>query len=62
MSEQTVVRRQVVVKGSPERAFAVFTDRFDAVKPREHNLLDSPSSRRSSSHPGLASTFRVQDR
>lgn len=42
MTEQTTVTRQVVVKGTPERAFAVFTEQFDAVKPREHNLLASP--------------------
>jgi len=42
MTEQSVVTRHVVVKGSTERAFAVFTEQFDAVKPREHNLLGSP--------------------
>ncbi|MFC7493830.1 MULTISPECIES: SRPBCC family protein [unclassified Nocardioides] len=42
MSERTVVNRQVVVNGTPERAFAVFTERFDAVKPPDHNLLGSP--------------------
>jgi uncharacterized protein YndB with AHSA1/START domain len=36
------VQRSVVVSGSPERAFAVFTQKFDAIKPREHNLLGSP--------------------
>ena len=41
-SEQAVVRHQVVVPGSPERAFSAFTERFDAIKPREHNLLGSP--------------------
>ena len=42
MSESTVVRHEVVVKGTPEHAFAAFTERFDEVKPREHNLLDAP--------------------
>lgn len=42
MSQESVVHRHVVVKGTPEQAFAVFTERFDAIKPREHNLLDSP--------------------
>jgi uncharacterized protein YndB with AHSA1/START domain len=31
-----------VVPGTPERAFAAFTERFDAIKPREHNLLGAP--------------------
>jgi uncharacterized protein YndB with AHSA1/START domain len=42
MTEETVVRRQVVVDGTPERAFAAFTERFGDIKPREHNLLASP--------------------
>jgi uncharacterized protein YndB with AHSA1/START domain len=42
MTEEMVVRREVVVKGTPEHAFAVFTGRFDAIKPREHNMLGSP--------------------
>lgn len=42
MTDETVVNRQVVVRGTPQRAFAVFTERFDAIKPREHNLLGSP--------------------
>jgi uncharacterized protein YndB with AHSA1/START domain len=37
-----VVRRQIVVEASIEKAFAVFTERFGDVKPREHNLLRSP--------------------
>jgi uncharacterized protein YndB with AHSA1/START domain len=41
-SEEPVVRHQVVVPGTPERAFAAFTERFDAIKPREHNMLGSP--------------------
>jgi uncharacterized protein YndB with AHSA1/START domain len=45
MTETTdtpVVRHHVVVPGTPERAFATFTERFDDIKPREHNLLGSP--------------------
>jgi uncharacterized protein YndB with AHSA1/START domain len=42
MTQQAVVQRSIVVNGSPEQAFEVFTQRFDAIKPREHNLLGSP--------------------
>ena len=31
--------RQIVVDAPLERAFAVFTEDFDRIKPREHNLL-----------------------
>lgn len=41
-SAMTVVRREVVVNAPIERAFAVFTERFGDVKPREHNLLQVP--------------------
>jgi hypothetical protein len=41
-TDSPVVRHHVVVPGTPERAFAAFTERFDAIKPREHNLLGSP--------------------
>ena len=41
-TDTPVVRHQVTVPGTPERAFAAFTERFDAIKPREHNLLASP--------------------
>ena len=36
------VAHHVVVNAPIERAFAVFTDRFGAIKPREHNLLAVP--------------------
>lgn len=36
---QTSVRRQIVVEAPVERAFRVFTEEFDRIKPREHNLL-----------------------
>jgi uncharacterized protein YndB with AHSA1/START domain len=37
----TSVRRQIVVEAPIERAFRLFTEDFDKVKPREHNLLDA---------------------
>jgi uncharacterized protein YndB with AHSA1/START domain len=37
--EATSVRAQVVVDAPIERAFRVFTEEFDGIKPREHNLL-----------------------
>jgi len=36
------VRRNVIVNTGIERAFALFIERFDAIKPREHNLLAVP--------------------
>jgi uncharacterized protein YndB with AHSA1/START domain len=36
------IRKSVVVNTGAERAFALFTERFDAIKPREHNLLAVP--------------------
>jgi hypothetical protein len=36
------VRKSVVVNTGIERAFELFIDRFDAIKPREHNLLAVP--------------------
>jgi uncharacterized protein YndB with AHSA1/START domain len=41
-SEVRSVRKSVVVNTGVERAFALFIDRFDAIKPREHNLLSGP--------------------
>jgi len=35
----TAVRRSVVVQAPIEVAFKVFTEQFDRIKPREHNLL-----------------------
>jgi len=37
--DATTVHREVVVQAPIERAFRVFTERFDLIKPREHNLL-----------------------
>jgi uncharacterized protein YndB with AHSA1/START domain len=42
MTEAPVVRHQVTVRGTPEQAFAAFTERMDEIKPKEHNLLSSP--------------------
>jgi len=41
-SQQTSVRMQVVVEAPIERAFRVFIEDFDKIKPREHNLLTVP--------------------
>jgi len=38
-AESTSVRHDVVVEAPIERAFAVFTEEFDRIKPREHNML-----------------------
>jgi uncharacterized protein YndB with AHSA1/START domain len=39
-AQDTSVRTQVVVDVPIERAFSVFTQDFDSIKPREHNMLD----------------------
>ena len=36
----TSVRHSIVVDAPVEIAFSVFTENFDSVKPREHNLLE----------------------
>jgi len=38
-AQDTSVRAQTVVDVPIERAFALFTEEFDSIKPREHNLL-----------------------
>jgi uncharacterized protein YndB with AHSA1/START domain len=38
-SQDTSVRTQVVVDVPLERAFSFFTEDFDSIKPREHNML-----------------------
>jgi uncharacterized protein YndB with AHSA1/START domain len=38
-AEETVVRKKIVVEVPVERAFRAFTEDFDGVKPREHNML-----------------------
>ncbi|WP_028849492.1 SRPBCC family protein [Thermocrispum municipale] len=41
-STQTAVRHEITVAVPVEKAFAVFTEQFDRIKPREHNLLGVP--------------------
>mgnify|MGYP001461360970 CR=1 FL=1 len=36
IADNAVIRRQVIVNTSIEKAFAVFTDRFGDFKPKEH--------------------------
>jgi uncharacterized protein YndB with AHSA1/START domain len=36
---QTAIRTEVVVEAPVERAFRVFTEQFDRIKPRDHNML-----------------------
>jgi uncharacterized protein YndB with AHSA1/START domain len=38
-TQETSVRLQIVVGVPVERAFRVFTEEFDRIKPREHNML-----------------------
>jgi len=38
-TQETYVRMQIVVAARIERAFQVFTEEFDRIKPREHNML-----------------------
>jgi uncharacterized protein YndB with AHSA1/START domain len=38
-AHEASVRTQVVVDAPIARAFSVFTEQFDRIKPREHNLL-----------------------
>ncbi len=38
-AQEATVRTETVVEVPLERAFAVFTEDFDSIKPREHNLL-----------------------
>jgi uncharacterized protein YndB with AHSA1/START domain len=38
-AQDTSVRTEIVVDVPIERAFAVFTEDFDSIKPREHNML-----------------------
>jgi uncharacterized protein YndB with AHSA1/START domain len=38
-AHEAAVRKQIVVEAPIERAFSVFTEDFDSIKPREHNLL-----------------------
>jgi uncharacterized protein YndB with AHSA1/START domain len=38
-AHEATVQKQIVVEAPIERAFSVFTEEFDNIKPREHNLL-----------------------
>jgi uncharacterized protein YndB with AHSA1/START domain len=38
-AQPTSVRTEVIVDAAIDRAFRVFTERFDVIKPREHNML-----------------------
>src|SRR5215471_9382148 len=38
-AHDTSVRAEIVVDASVERAFRLFTEQFDRIKPREHNML-----------------------
>lgn len=38
-TSQTSVRREIVVEAPIDRAFQVFVEEFDRIKPREHNML-----------------------
>jgi uncharacterized protein YndB with AHSA1/START domain len=37
---ETSVRTDIVVEAPVDRAFRVFTEEFDRIKPREHNMLE----------------------
>jgi uncharacterized protein YndB with AHSA1/START domain len=36
---ETSIRTEAVVDAAQERAFKLFTEQFDRIKPREHNML-----------------------
>lgn len=38
----TSVHKRITVDAPIDRAFSVFVDRFDEIKPREHNLIGAP--------------------
>lgn len=38
-AQDTTVRTEIVVDAPVERAFRLFTEQFDRIKPREHNML-----------------------
>jgi uncharacterized protein YndB with AHSA1/START domain len=38
-ADDTMVQQSIVVEAPLERAFHVFVDDFDRIKPREHNML-----------------------
>ena len=38
-AQAATVRQEIVVEAQVDRAFAVFTEQLDKIKPREHNML-----------------------
>jgi uncharacterized protein YndB with AHSA1/START domain len=44
LADEAVVRQQIIVDTSIEKAFATFVDRFGDFKPPEHNLLGAAIS------------------
>ena len=38
-AQQATVRQEIVVEAPADRAFRVFTEQMDKIKPREHNML-----------------------
>jgi uncharacterized protein YndB with AHSA1/START domain len=38
-TQDTTIRSEIAVDAPVERAFRVFTERFDRIKPHDHNLL-----------------------
>ena len=38
-AQDMTVRTEIVVDAPADRAFRIFTERFDRIKPREHNML-----------------------
>src|SRR5436309_10910473 len=38
-AQQTAIRSEIVVDAPQARAFELFAEKFDKVKPREHNML-----------------------
>jgi uncharacterized protein YndB with AHSA1/START domain len=39
-TEPTSFRTEVIVEAAQERAFREFVERFDGIKPREHNMME----------------------
>jgi uncharacterized protein YndB with AHSA1/START domain len=39
-AQATTVRQEIVVDAPVDRAFRVFTEQMDKIKPREHNMLE----------------------
>jgi len=41
-TDAATIRQAITVEAPVERAFRVFVDQFDRIKPRDHNLLAAP--------------------